>query len=94
MARVIIPKNSWVDIKALLSLSDDIKYSTSNEGNSVLQVITTLDTGVEPVAEPYSLGIKQYATGNIGSYWDHSAALGKGIWVYSHGLEGQLEVQI
>ena len=94
MSRVIIPANSWVDIKALLALDSNVKYSTSNEGNSVLQVITTLDTGVEPVAEPYSLGIKQYKTGNIGSYWYHSSAVGKGIWVYSHGLEGQLEVQI
>ena len=94
MARVIIPANSWVDIKALLALDSDVKYSTSNEGNSVLQVITTLNTGVEPVAEPYSLGIKQYSTGNVGSYWDHSSEAGKGIWVYSHNLAGQLEVQI
>lgn len=46
MSRVIIPANSWVDIKALLALDSNVKYSTSNEGNSVLQVITTLDTGV------------------------------------------------
>jgi hypothetical protein len=94
MARVVIPANSWVDVKALLGLTDDIQYSTSNEGNSILQVITTQDSGIEPVADPYSIGIKQYSIGNTGSYWSHSSAVGKGIWVYSHDKEGQIEVQI
>lgn len=93
MARVVIPANSWVDVKALLSLTDNVSYATSNEGNSVLQVVTTLDSGVVPTVEPYSVGIKQYSNGNVGSYWDHSSATGKGIWVYSHDLSGQLEVQ-
>mgnify|MGYP003650135165 CR=1 FL=1 len=94
MSRVIIPKNSWVDIKALLSLSDDTFYPTSNQGNSVLQIVIDQVAGSAPTQTPYSLGIKQYETGNIGSYWSHSSAVGKGIWVYSHDKEGQLEVQI
>ena len=93
MARVIIPANSWVDVKALLGLTDDVSYTTSNEGNSVLQVVTTQDSGVVPTVEPYSLGVKQAINGIV-SWLDHKAENGKGIWVYSHDLTGQLEVHI
>jgi hypothetical protein len=93
MARVVIPTNSWVDVKALLSLSDGVSYTTSNEGNSVLQVVTTLDSSVVPTVEPYSLGVKQAKDGIV-SWLDHKAENGKGIWVYSHDLPGQLEVHI
>lgn len=93
MARVVIPANSWVDVKALLGLTDDVSYTTSNEGNSVLQVVTTQDSGVVPTVEPYSLGVKQAKDGIV-SWLDHTAGNGKGIWVYSHQLDGQLEVHI
>jgi hypothetical protein len=93
MARVVIPANSWVDVKALLGLTDDVSYTTSNEGNSVLQVVTTLDGSVVPTVEPYSLGVKQAKDGIV-SWLDHKAPANKGIWVYSHDLPGQLEVHI
>jgi hypothetical protein len=93
MARVVIPANSWVDVKALLSLADDVSYTTSNEGNSVLQVVTNQDSGVVPTVEPYSVGVKQAKDGIV-SWLDHKAPANKGIWVYSHNLPGQLEVHI
>jgi hypothetical protein len=91
MSRVIIPKNSWVDIKALLSLSDDTFYPTSNQGNSVLQIVTDQVAGSAPSQTPYSIGVKQYETGIV-SWLSHSSSAGNGTWVYSHDKEGQLEV--
>ena len=93
MARVVIPANSWVDVKALLSLADDVSYTTSNECNSVLQVVTNQDSGVVPTVEPYSVVVKQAKDGIV-SWLDHKAPANKGIWVYSHDLPGQLEVHI
>jgi hypothetical protein len=93
MARVVIPANSWVEIISELSLSNGVSYTTSNEGNSVLQVVTTEDIANEPTGEPYSLGVKQAKDGVV-SWLDHKAENGKGIWVYSHDLPGQLEVHI
>jgi hypothetical protein len=93
MARVVIPANSWVEIISELSLSFGVSYTTSNEGNSVLQVLTTEDIYNPPIGEPYSLGVQQAKDG-IESWLDHTAGNGKGIWVYSHDLPGQLEVHI
>ena len=91
MARVIIPANSWVEIISELNLSYNVSYTTSNEGNSVLQVVTTEAIENPPIGEPYSLGVKQAINGIV-SWLDHKAENGKGIWVYSHDLAGQLEV--
>ena len=93
MARVVIPANSWVEIISELNLSYNVSYETSNEGNSVLQVVTTEAITNAPIGEPYSLGVQQAISG-IESWLNHKAANGEGIWVYSHNLPGQLEVHI
>ena len=90
--RITIPKNTWVNIKQAASLEDDKAYTTSNEGISILQVTTDQDNSTAPTQDPRTIGVRQ---DNRGSRWlDHSSKNGKGIWVYSYDIDGELEVQI
>lgn len=93
MARITIPANTWVDIKADLGLLDDEFYTTSNEGNSLLQVVTTESNSSTPTFKPSTKGVQQHVDG-VESWLDHSASAGNAIWVFSYGRDGEMEVQL
>lgn len=91
MSQQSLTADTWTDIKAAGSLSNDTVYTISNVGSTRLRIEAETATGGSP--SDFSAYISPHFESPNASQAYASTASGTGIWVYSEGRDGLVGIE-